>query len=54
MNKELALKVAKVAGAGALGALIPMLPELVKGLPDGSASVLGAVVAAVLLYLKRP
>ncbi len=54
MTKETLVKVLKTAGAGAVGALVPLIPEIVQGLPEGSASVVGALVAAVLLYLKRP
>lgn len=44
----------RTAVAGALGAIAPILPDVLGGLPDGTASVLTALVAMVLLHVRAP
>lgn len=34
--------------------MISALPELASGLPDGAEKAIGALLAALLLYAKRP
>ncbi len=54
MSKDTLIKAAKTCAAAALGALAPMVPELVSGLPAGAASIVSALVAAVLRHVRKP
>lgn len=52
MSKERAVYVAKLACAGALGAILPMLPELLGAVPGPWGPVISAAVTALAFALK--
>ncbi len=52
MTKDRAVFVAKLACAGALGAVLPMLPELLGAVPGPWGSVISAAVTALALALN--
>lgn len=54
MSKATFILLLKTAAAGALGAIAPLVPDVVHGLPAGAASVASALVAALLLHVKSP
>lgn len=54
MSKEKALLVAKLAAAGALGAVLPMIPEMIGAAPAPWASLVSAAATALALWLKSP
>jgi hypothetical protein len=53
MNAKIVIAL-KTCAAAALAALLPMIPALVDGLPEGSGAVVSALVGAVLLHVRAP
>lgn len=54
MSKERIVFACKLAVAGALGAVLPMLPEMVSGLPSELGAVISAAVTALAFALNPP